>query len=192
MAQRRTIRSQSWSVSSAGPFAAALAAASNLSVGSGVFVFFFSLAHLTASARFRAGPQGPYPAGYAGRPAGGTGHDVPVSRCVSAAGIRFSVIRCPPRSWALLTVGLPDADRIRTSTGLPLSARTSYGRGGCLLYPEDGGALPGRGTCSAGACRSSAASPSTPLRPSHPRRAMSYEASVGGLGSSPVRPAPHL
>ncbi len=110
MAQRRTIRSQSWSVSSAGPFAAALAAASNLSVGSGVFVFFFSLAHLTASARFRAGPQGPYPAGYAGRPAGGTGHDVPVSRCVSAAGIRFSVIRCPPRSWALLTVGLPDAD----------------------------------------------------------------------------------
>ena len=61
MAQRRTIRSQDWSVSSAGPFAAALAAASNLSVGSGVVVvvvFFFSLAHLTASARFRAGPQG--------------------------------------------------------------------------------------------------------------------------------------
>ena len=58
MAQRRTIRSQSWSVSSAGPFAAALAAASNLSVGSGIVVFFFSLAHLTASARFRAGPQG--------------------------------------------------------------------------------------------------------------------------------------
>jgi hypothetical protein len=47
----------------------------------------------------------------------------------------------------------------RTSTGLPLSARSSCGRGGCLLYPEDGGAPPGRGTCSAGACRSSAASP---------------------------------
>ena len=30
------------------------------------------------------------------------------SRCLSATGIRFSVIRCPPRSWALLTVGLPD------------------------------------------------------------------------------------
>ena len=55
----------------------------------------------------------------------------------------------------------------RTSTGLPLSARTSCGRGGCLLYPEDGGAHPGRGTCSAGACRSATASPSTPLiRPS--------------------------
>ena len=47
----------------------------------------------------------------------------------------------------------------RTSTGLPLSARSRCGRGGCLLYPEDGGAHPGRGTCSAGACRFTAASP---------------------------------
>jgi hypothetical protein len=31
-----------------------------------------------------------------------------VSRCLSAAGIRFSVIRYPPGSWALLAVGLPD------------------------------------------------------------------------------------
>jgi hypothetical protein len=31
-----------------------------------------------------------------------------VSRCLSAAGIRFSVIRFPPGSWALLTVGLPN------------------------------------------------------------------------------------
>ena len=43
-------------------------------------------AHLTASARFRAGPPGPYPAGYPGRPAGGAGHHVPVSRRLSAAG----------------------------------------------------------------------------------------------------------
>ena len=53
-----TIRSTAWSVSSAGPFTATLVAASNLSVGSDVVVIFFSLAHLTASARFRAGPQG--------------------------------------------------------------------------------------------------------------------------------------
>ena len=33
--------------------------------------------------------------------------------------------------------------KARTSTGLPRFARTSYSRGGCLLYPEDGGALPG-------------------------------------------------
>ena len=30
----------------------------------------------------------------------------------------------------------------RTSTGLPRFARTSCDRGGCLLYPEDGGAHP--------------------------------------------------
>ena len=57
---------------------------------------------------------------------------------------RFSVIRYPPRSWALLTVGLP-ATKARTPTGLPRSARTSYDRGGCPLYPEDGGAHPGLG-----------------------------------------------
>jgi hypothetical protein len=32
----------------------------------------------------------------------------------------------------------------RTSTGLPRSARMSYDRGGCPLYPEDGGALPAK------------------------------------------------
>ena len=34
--------------------------------------------------------------------------------------------------------------RVRTLTGLPRSTRTSYDRGGCLLYPGDGGAPPGR------------------------------------------------
>lgn len=32
--------------------------------------------------------------------------------------------------------------RVRTLTGLPRSPRARYDRGGCLLYPEDGGALP--------------------------------------------------
>ena len=41
---------------------------------------------------------------------------VPVSRCLSATGVRFSVIRFPPGNWALLTVGLPDP-KIRTQTG---------------------------------------------------------------------------
>jgi hypothetical protein len=45
--------------------------ASDLSVGSGVIVIFVIGAHLTASAPFRAGPLGPYPAGYPKRPAGG-------------------------------------------------------------------------------------------------------------------------
>jgi hypothetical protein len=79
---------------------------------------------------------------------------------------RFSVIRFPPGSWAPLTVGLPDTPkrRARTPTGLPRSARMSYDRGGCPLYPEDGGAPPGQGASLTGACRFPAASPCTPLR----------------------------
>jgi hypothetical protein len=34
-------------------------------------------------------------------------HDVPVSCRLSATGIRFLVILCPPGSWAFLAVGLP-------------------------------------------------------------------------------------
>jgi hypothetical protein len=50
----------------------------------------------------------------------------------------------------------------RTPTGLPRSARMSCDRGGCPLYPEDGGALPGQVVSLTGACRSAAASPYTP------------------------------
>ena len=54
---------------------------------------------------------------------------------------RFSVIRSrrgiPPSSRSAYRTSA------RTSTGLPRSARMSYDRGGCPLYPEDGGALPG-------------------------------------------------
>ncbi len=42
-----------------------------------------------------------------------------VSCCLSATGIRFSVIRYPPGGWALLTVGLPNAPRrARTPNGV--------------------------------------------------------------------------
>ncbi len=67
-----------------------------------------------------------------------------VSCCLSATGIRFSVILFPPGSWALLTVGLPDPSG-RTPTGFPRSARTSCDRGGRPLYPGDDGAHPDRG-----------------------------------------------
>ena len=66
----RTIRSTA-SVSSAGPFTATGAAASNLSVGSGVSSSSPLWAHLTASAPFRAGHQARYPAGYPRPPVGG-------------------------------------------------------------------------------------------------------------------------
>ena len=59
-----------------------------------------------------------------------------VSRCLSATGIRFSVILFPPGSWALLTVGLPGTPRrARTSTGFPRSAHTSCDREGALYTP---------------------------------------------------------
>jgi hypothetical protein len=45
-------------------------------------------------------------------------------------------------------------------------ARREPTGGGCPLYTGDGGALPGQVVSLTGACRSSAASPGTPLR--HP------------------------
>ena len=139
MAWRPTIRS-SQSVSSAGPFTATHVAASNLSVGSGVIVIFFSLAHLTASAPLRAEPPGSVSGRLCGTASWRGWLPGPVSRCVSAAGIRFSVIRFPPRDR--LSSRSAHRPKGRTQTGLPRSARTSCDRGGCPLCPEDGGAHP--------------------------------------------------
>src|SRR5664280_1786106 len=65
---------------------------------------------------------------------------------------------------ASLTVGLPAATSRRTLAGLPRSTHTRCGRGGCLLYPGDGGAHPIDHKSSTGACRFPAASPYTPLK----------------------------
>ena len=70
-----------------------------------------SQAHLTASARFRVRAQGPLSGLLSETTTWRERPSCPVSRRLSAAGIRFSVIRCPPRSWALLTVGLPDTPK---------------------------------------------------------------------------------
>ena len=59
---------------------------------------------------FEPGHRGPCPAGYPRRPAGGLVLTLVVSRHLSAAGLRFSAILFPPRSWALLAVGLPATD----------------------------------------------------------------------------------
>jgi hypothetical protein len=66
-----------------------------------------SQAHLTASAPFRVRARGPVSGRLSGTASGGLAFMSPVSRRLSAAGIRFSVIRFPPRNSALLTVGLP-------------------------------------------------------------------------------------
>jgi hypothetical protein len=57
-----------------------------------------------------------------------------VSRCLSAAGVRFLGILFPPGSSALLTVGLPGS--AWTLAGFPRSAHPSHGRIGRPLYPE--------------------------------------------------------
>jgi len=80
--------------------------------------------------------------------------------------------------------------QVRTSMGLPRSARMSYDRGGCPLYPEDDGAHPGRGTCSTGACRSTAASPSIPAT-SNPSTGAPLRGINEGSSNSPVRSSPH-
>jgi hypothetical protein len=49
---------------------------------------------------------------------GGGDQPVAVSRCLSAAGIRFSVIPGPPRNSALLTVSLPDNTFFRDLDGV--------------------------------------------------------------------------
>lgn len=110
-----------------------------MSISSRDFVICSPQAHLTTSAPFRVG-QSPCPASYAGRPAEGPAMGVPVSCCLSAAGIGFMVILCPLGSWAFLTVGLPVLEpRDRTPTGLPRCAPMRCGRDGCPLYPGDCG-----------------------------------------------------
>lgn len=117
------------------------------------------------SAPFRAGSQGSVSGRLSETAAGGRGHRVPVSRCVSAAGVGFLVILFPPRDWAFLAVGLPVRPETDwTSTGFPCFARTSCDRGGCPLYSGDHGARPDRSRSPASARRITAARPCTPPR----------------------------
>ena len=86
------------------------------------------------------------------------------------------VIRPPLGSWAFLTVGLPGP--CPDPIGVPRSARARYDRGGCLLYPGDGGALSVDKKSPTDACRFSTASPSAPPPPSHPARLTLNETST--------------
>jgi hypothetical protein len=187
---RGAVRSAHWGGSSAGPFTAACAVASNLSVGAGAFVIFFSLAHLTASARFRAGPQGSvfgrlcgttawrgqpscpgFPLRFRRRPSL-LGHPMPAEELGSPHGRLTSPKAGPRRGYRF-----PHA-RAATGVGASYTPRTA------VLIPAEGRTRP-----------APAALPRpvpVPRSSSHPSRAVDYEASIGGLGSSPVRPAPRL
>ena len=77
-------------------------------------------------------------------------HDVPVSCRLSATGIRFLVILCPPGNWAFLAVGLPvllpgpDPDGVATFRAHELRPGwvPSLPRG--LRYPHGRQVIPGR------------------------------------------------
>ena len=154
------------SASSAGPFTATSVAATNLSVGWGVIVIFSTWAHLTASAPFRARARGPV--------SGRLSETAARRRRPSCPGFplpfgcRRSLLGHPvPAEELGPPCGRLTGPRVRTSTGLPRSARMSCDRGGCPLYPGDGGALPGQVDSLTGACRSTAASRCTPAPASH-------------------------
>jgi hypothetical protein len=102
-----------------------------------------------------------YPASYPGTAAWRSGHAVPVSCCLSAAGLRFLGILFPPRNSALLTVGLP-ALAHRTLTGFPCSARVRCGWGRASSIPRGRRCPHGRVSSTTAACRITAARPLSP------------------------------
>jgi hypothetical protein len=148
---RRTLSSQARQstlcqskVASSGPFTAptSVVVASNLSFGSGASVIFL----FTGSPDRVSTLSGP----------GTTSRIRPVIRDDRLKGpaihVPVSAAFRPPAFASRSSDsrrGLPPSSRSayrpegRTPTGLPRSTRTSCDRGGCPLYPEDGGALPG-------------------------------------------------
>jgi hypothetical protein len=77
----------------------------------------------------------------------------------------------------------------RTSTGLPRSARVSYDRGGCPLYPDDGGAHPGLSRVLSRRLPLPSGQSFTPLQ--HPiLRGCASRGINEGSSNSPVRPFP--
>ena len=123
---------------------------------------------------------------------GGAGHALVVSRCLSAAGIRFLVILFPPGIELSLRSAYRHAFARRTLTGFPCFARTSCDRGGCPLYSGDGGAHPDRGRSTASARRITA--PRSYAPPQHPIDAglciTKHQPRVQAI--SPVRSSPRL
>ncbi len=126
-------RQSTWrqrSASSSGPLTTT--SVSSLSFGSGISVIFFSTGSPDrVSTLSSPGTRLGIRPVIRDRQPGGASHHVPVSCCLSAAGIRFSVIPFPPRDR--LSSRSAHRPQDRTQTGLPRSARTSCDRGGCLL-----------------------------------------------------------
>jgi hypothetical protein len=79
----------------------------------------------------------------------------------------------------------------RTSTGLPRSARTSFDRGGCPLYPEDGGAHPGLRDVLSRRLPLPSGQSFDPAPASH-RQGSASRGINEGSSNSPVRSSPRL
>src|SRR5664280_378216 len=136
----------------------------NLSFGSGVVVSCSAQAHLT-----RVGTLSGRAIALSGQLSATVGRGADHHRLgfLLPFGHRHSLLGSSAARQGIrasLTVGLPAATSRRTLTGLPRSTHTRCGRGGCLLYPGDGGAHPIDHKSSTGACRFPAASPYTPLK----------------------------
>ena len=96
------------------------------------------------SARFRARAPGPVSGRLYGTASGGAGHPVPLSRRLSAAGIRFLGILSRQRDSAPLTIGLPRW-AAWTLAGFPCSARMRHGWGRVPSLPRGRRCLHGHG-----------------------------------------------
>ena len=166
-------------------------AVSNLSVGSGLITTFSCWAHLTTSAPFRARPIGSV-SGRLSQTASRRGLD-----CWSGFpllfGCRHSLLGHPvPAREFSVPHGRPTEPQVRTQTGLPRSAHTSYDQGGRPLYPEDHGAHPGQSRSLTSMRRLLKRPVLAPRNNHHPCEALLNEASTRGSHefARPVFPSP--
>ncbi len=172
---------------SSGPFTCM---ASNLPFGSGGSGRSSSKAHLPhVSLLSQPGTRPGIRPVIRARPPGGNGHLVPVSCCLSAAGICFLGILCPPGNWAPLTVGLP-VPWHRTLTGFPCSARVRCGWGRTSSIPRGRRCPHGRECSTTAACRIATALSLSPRHCIPARRVTLTRHRQGFPGSRPVPSLP--
>jgi hypothetical protein len=125
--------------------------------------FVFTGSPATRQPAFAARHTAWYPASYPGPATWRSSHTVLVSCCLSATGVRFLGILCPPGDWALLTVGLPAHQQAyRTLTGFPCSARVRHDWGWTSSIPRGQRCSHGRDWSTTAACRITTASSLSP------------------------------
>jgi hypothetical protein len=115
-----------------------------LPFGSGVVVIVSAQAHLTRVGTLSGPGSRLYPVSYPGRSAEGRsscpGFLLPFGHRHSLLGSSHPRRGIPPSSRSAYRTNHP----VRTPSGLPRSTRSRCDRGGCPLYPGDGGALPAK------------------------------------------------